>query len=220
MTTKERILLESKAWRQEKLSLEPEYFVRLNNMHQPKILWISSTDNLVSIREMTNTDPGDIIVYRNLGTQVRLDDPSLMAVVEDAVEVHGVSHIIICGYSHCTAIGDVLRGTDKLRPQMQNWLSNLRGLYERNLDELAGLPFEGQEKLLSELNIREQVKNLASFPSIQKAWEKADSPHIYGWYFDLHQGLLREVFSLERNHRMKQHTTLRGDAPAIKVTAS
>jgi carbonic anhydrase len=219
MTTKDRILLENKAWRAEKLSLDENYFVRLNGMHDPKILWISSTDSLASIREMTNTEPGDIIVYRNLGAQVRLDDLSLMSVLEDAVEVSKVSHIIVCGYSHCSGISSVLQG-QHLKPAVAEWLKNLRSLYDANSAMLRKLPFDEQEKILSELNIRQQVINLSKATVIKKAWEKSDFPAIYGWYMDLASGTFQEVFSLEKNHRLKQISTLSDNPDRIKITAS
>jgi carbonic anhydrase len=219
MTTKDRILLESKAWREEKLSLDENYFQRLNQMHHPKILWISSADSLASIREMTNTEPGDIIVYRNVGTQVRQDDAGIMAVLEEAVEVSSVSHIIVCGYSHCSGIRAVLQGKDT-GPAVKEWLKNLRALYEANQSSLRGLPFEEQEKVLSELNIRQQVINLSKSAVIKKAWEKSDAPAIYGWYLDLASGTFQEVFSLERNHRLKQVSSLSENVQRIKITAS
>jgi carbonic anhydrase len=207
MTTKERILLESKAWAEEKLSLDKDYFKRLDGMHNPKILWISSSDSLVPVREITNSEPGDVLVYRNIGTQVREDDISLMAMIEDAVEVSQVKHIVICGYSHCSGVRDVLQGNDD-RPAAKEWLKNLRALYEEHRDTLELLPFEQKEKYLSELNIREQVLNLSYLPAIQRAWEKTDYPKIFGWYFDLLSGSLKEVFSMETNHKLKQISTL------------
>jgi carbonic anhydrase len=220
MTTKERILLESKAWRQEKMDLDTNYFVRLNELHDPKILWISSTDSLASVRDITNTDPGDIIIYGNLGSQVREDDVSMKAVVEQAIEIHNVTQIIICGYSHCTAIEAVLDGKAQAKGPMRNWLANLQALYEANYENMKGLPQATQQKVLSELNIREQVVNLSRFPSVQTAWEKRDYPEIFGWYFDLETGTLTEVFSLEKNHRLKQLSSLTDENNRIKFNAS
>jgi carbonic anhydrase len=207
MTTKERILLESKAWTQEKLCLDKDYFNRLDGMHNPNILWLSSADSLVPVRELTNSEPGDILVYRNIATQVREDDLSLMAVIQDAIETSHITHIVVCGYSHCSGVRDVLLGTDD-RPAVKEWLKNLRALYERHYEELEPLSFEQKEKRLSELNIREQVINLGKLPYIQRAWEKTDYPKIFGWYFDLLTGSLLEVYSMEQNHKLKQVGTL------------
>src|SRR4030095_1433603 len=108
MTTKEKMLLESKAWTLEKLSLDKTYFDRLSGMHSPDILWIGSIDSLVPARELINAEPGDILVYRNMGAQVREDDISLMATIQDAVEVSNIKYIVVCGYSHCSGIQDVV----------------------------------------------------------------------------------------------------------------
>ena len=97
MTTKERILLESKAWVLEKTSRDKEYFNRLSSLHIPKILWVGSIDSLLPIREITNTEPGEILVYRNMGCIIKENDASFMAVLEDALEESHVNHIIICG---------------------------------------------------------------------------------------------------------------------------
>jgi carbonic anhydrase len=199
MNTKERIILETKAWRQEKLSIDPEYFTRLEDRHHPKILWICSSDSLASIREMTNTEPGDILVYRNVGALVRQDDISLMAVVEAAIEVHQVTHIIICGYSQCSAIQRVISSNDS-RPALDKWLQPLRQLYDQHSSEFQGLPPLEQQRRLSELSIKQQVINLSNIPCIQRAWKKRDYPRIFGWYFDLGEGSLSDVFSLEENH--------------------
>jgi carbonic anhydrase len=207
MTTRERILLETKAWRAEKLSLDENYFVRLNTMHNPKILWISSTDSLASMREMTNTEPGDIIIYQNVAAQVRLDDLSMMAILEEAVELCQVSHIIVCGFSHCTGITSVLNGAEK-GPALTEWLTNVQLLYEANSHKLRKLPMPEQERMLSELNIRQQVINLSKVPVIKKAWQRTNLPAIHGWYLDLASGGLQEVFSLERNQGIKQVSSL------------
>ena len=207
MTTKERILLESKVWKLDKESLDKEYFKRLDGMHHPKILWISSSDSLVPVEELINSEPGDVLVYSNIGTQVRADDLSMMAMIQDAVERFQVTHIVLCGYSHCSGIRNVLQGADD-RPAVKEWLANLRALYEKNHDLFERLSFDKQEKILSELNIREQVLNLSKLAPIQKAWEKTDYPRIFGWYFDLLAGSLKEVYSMETNHKLKHVATL------------
>jgi carbonic anhydrase len=219
MRTKERILLESKAWREEKLALDHDYFGRLNDMHDPKILWICPTDSLASVREMTNTEPGDIMIYGNLGAQIKQSDESMMAVIEEAVTSYHVTQIIICGYSHCQAIHQVVHRTTK-SPSVRSWLADLQEIYNSHYSTMQGLPPEKQEALLSELNIREQVIRLSQIPCVQKAWEKRDFPEIYGWFLDLKSGILQEVFSLEKNHRLKQVSTLGARTDGIKVTAS
>jgi carbonic anhydrase len=203
MTTKEKMFLESKAWVLEKLNLDPNYFKRLAEAHNPNILWIGCIDNLVAARELINADPGDIIVYRNIAAQIKEDDISLMAILQDAVEVCKVEYIIVCGYSHCLGITDVLSGKNN-RPLVNRWLDPLNELYEQNRADFDGRNEQEKAKRLSELNIRRQIVNLSQLDIIQKAWEKGNHPHLLGWYFDLPTGALREIFSMEENRRLKQ----------------
>ena len=204
MTSKERMFLESKAWALEKLSLDKAYFERLAGMHAPKILWIGSIDSLVPFREVINANPGDILVYRNMGVQVRTDDISMMATVQHAVEVSRVENIVICGYSHCSAIEHVVTGKDDDPPHVKAWLEELHELYENHMHEFKNLDANQRAKHLSELNIRAQISKLSQLDIIQKAWETGERPTLLGWYFDLQTGGLKEIFSMEAKHKLKQ----------------
>ena len=203
MTSKEKMFLESKAWALEKLSLDKNYFERLAGMHSPDILWIGSIDSLVPFRELINADPGDVLVYRNMGVQVREDDISLMATIQDAVEVSKVKYIVVCGYSHCSGIQDVVLGSED-RPFVKRWLGDLHHLYQNRSEEFQDLDFDQRTKWLCELNIRAQIIKLSQLEVIQKAWEKGNYPILLGWYFDLNTGGLKEIFSMEANYRLKQ----------------
>lgn len=208
MTIRDRLFLESKAWAQEKLSLDNEYFHRLANMHNPEILWIGSSDSLLPILDVTNTDPGEILVYRNIGSQVREDDLGLMTLIEDFVEGEQMKYIILCGYSHCSGIRDVLLG--KQKPHVRSWLKSVFHLYEENRGQFEGLDFAAREKKLSEMNVRLQLEHLSQLECIQRAWDKGDRPKLFGWYFDLNTGSFHEVSSMENNHRPVASTPLEG----------
>jgi carbonic anhydrase len=203
MTSKEKMFLESKAWALEKLSLDKSYFDRLSGMHSPDILWIGSIDSLVPVRELINADPGDVLVYRNMGVQVREDDLSLMATIQDAVEVSNIKYIVVCGYSHCSGIQDVVLGSED-RPYVKMWLSDLRAVYENRSEEFQDMDFEQRTKRLCELNIRAQIIRLSQLDVIEKAWEKGNYPILLGWYFDLNTGGLKEIFSMEASYKLKQ----------------
>lgn len=197
MTTRERILLESKAWAQEKLANDKGYFGRLSAMHRPTILWIGSSDSLVPVREITNTEPGEILVYRNMGNLVKESDTGLMALLQDAIEVSQIRSIIVCGYSHCSSLRETIEGTDKAI--VHEWLSDLRDVYQAHMQELDPLPYDQKEQRLAELNIQQQVSNLSKLPIIQKAWKRSAYPKIYGWYFDLNTGSFTEIASHDEN---------------------
>lgn len=195
MTTKEKILLESKVWIKEKITLDKEYFKRLSSRHTPNILWIGSSDSLMPVQEITNTEPGEILVYKNLGNLIKPNDLSFMALLQDAIEVSNVQYIIVCGYSHCSSLRGIIKGTDK--PLIREWLIELRALYELYHKELDPLPYEQKERKLSEINIRQQIINLSKLEIIQKSWKNGKYPQLFGWYFDLDTGSLSEVFSME-----------------------
>jgi carbonic anhydrase len=197
------MFLESKAWAMEKLSLDKTYFERLSNVHTPDILWVGSIDSMVPFRELINADAGEVHVYRNLGVQIRPDDISLMATIYDAVEVSKVEYIVVCGYSHCSAIKDVVMGNDN-RPYVKAWLKDLRDLYENKADEFQDMTFEQRIKHLCELNIRSQIIKLSQLEVIQKAWQKGNFPILLGLHFDLASGALKEIFSMEANFKLKQ----------------
>lgn len=205
MTTKEKILLESKAWIKEKLTLDKGYFKRLSSLHTPNILWIESSDSLVPVREITNTEPGEILVYRNPGNLVKENDLSFMALLQDAIEISQVQYIIVCGYSHCSSLNEIINGTDKLLTR--KWLIELRALYELHYKELDLLSYEQKERKLAEINIRQQIVNLSRLEIIQRAWKNGEYPKLFGWYFDLDTGSLSEVFSME-DQQLNQVTSL------------
>ncbi len=203
MTTRERILLESKAWVMEKLTLDKGYFERLSSMHVPEILWIGSSDSLVPVREITNTEPGEILVYRNPGNLIKEKDLSLMALLQDAVEISRIKIIIVCGYSHCSSLREVIKGTDK--HLIREWLVDLRAIYELYHEELDPLTYEQKERRLAELNIEQQVKNLSRLDIIQKAWRLGSYPKLYGWYFDLNTGSFTEIVAIDKGVPIDTH---------------
>ncbi len=207
MTFKDKMFLESKAWAEEKLSLDAGYFDRLGGMHSPDILWIGSSDNLVSIEELANAEPGEILVCHNIASQVREDDIAMMAIIEEAVINAEVGHIVVCGYSHCSGVRQVL-SRDRPMPVLDRWLANMTGLYETHRRELDGLGFEDRGRRLAELNIEYQIRNLAQLDCIRRAWDTRDRPSLHGWYFDLPTGALKEVCAMDRNDNFRKVDSL------------
>lgn len=207
MRTKEKMFLESKVWAMEKLDHDNDYFKRLSDTHEPSILWIDSLDSLVPVSELINAEPGEILVYRNIGVQVRQDDISIMATIQEAVEISRVQHIIVCGYSHCSGIRDVILGVQD-RTHVKKWLEPLHELHERHRHELEFLDFASRTRRLCELNIEAQIKALSELEIVQQAWEKHKSLILSGWFFDLENGTLTEVFSMNSSHAIKRVASL------------
>lgn len=203
MTIRERILLESKVWKFEKQGIHSQYFRSLATLPKPSILWIDSSDNLISVRELTNTDPGEILVHRNLASQVRTDDTSLLATLEQAVQVHGVEYIVVCGYSHCGGIRDVVNESDT-PPHVDVWLQDLRAMYNQSVRGMINLTPRQKEKLLCEINIQQQIINLSRMQVVQQAWAEGRSLTLLGWYFDLSNGSIQEIFSMNAEELLTQ----------------
>lgn len=194
MKTNERLILECKAWSKEKKLIDKDFFHKLSG--NPNILWIGSSDSLFSVREITNTEPGEILLYQNIANQIRKDDLSFMALLEDALETAKIELIVVCGYGRCTGIQDVIEGTGN-RPYVSQWLSGLQAIYDEHRPELDKLSKEDKEDRLSELNVQQQVINLSELEIIRHSWEKRNAPTLLGWYFDLPGGEMKEVFRME-----------------------
>ncbi len=203
MTFKEKILLESKLWTLEKQSVDNQYFKDLMRRPKPMMLWIDSTDNLVPVRELTNTDPGEILVHRNLASQVRADDISLMASLEHAVDISGAEYIVVCGFSHCSGVRDVIHGKDS-KPHLNRWLDQLHEMYEHNAGNMERLSARQKEKLLCELNIQRQIMNLSNLDVVQSAWGAGRKLTLLGWYFNLNEGSIQEIFSMQKRDVLMQ----------------
>ena len=198
MTMKERILLESKAWTKEKLSLDSKYLQRLVESADPEILWIGSSDSMIPVREVTNCEPGEILVYRNMGNQAKPDDISVKALVAHAIETAKIKMIIVSGYSHDSSIQAVVNEW-KVPKHVEIWIKEIKELYDNNKADFEGLTDEQRLRKLTQLNIKQQVLNLSKFDSLQKAWEIGNNIPIIGWYYNIENGEIEEIFSIEKS---------------------
>ncbi len=210
MKTNDRLILECKAWSKEKLLADKNFFHKLSGMGNPGILWVGSSDSLFSVREITNTEPGEILLYQNIANQTRKDDLSFMALLEDALETEKIDLIIVCGYGRCNGIRSVIDGIDGKQPTVKNWLSGLIATYEEHRDELDRLPLEQKEDRLSELNIQQQITNLSEMDIIRRSWEARSAPLLLGWYFDLPSGDIKELFRMEPQSQPAEVSAITG----------
>ena len=195
MITRERILLEARLWRMEKENLDKEYFKNLSGRSKPSILWIESFGNVASVSELTNTEPDEIMVYRNMGGQCKPDDLSFMATVESFVEGRDATYVVVCGHSHCQAIHDVVAGKER-SAYTSRWMEDIYGLYEQHAAEMAPLSPKQRERKLSEFNVRQQLLNLSTLDVVQGAWANGRKFSLLGWYLDLNKGEVQEVYSM------------------------
>jgi carbonic anhydrase len=196
MTQYEKLLLENKAWAAEKIADDPDFFNRLANLQTPDFLWIGCSDSRVPANEITGTAPGEIFVHRNVANMVVHTDLNLLTVLEYAVNHLKVKHVIVCGHYGC---GGVKAATTQHNFGIINkWLRNIKDVYRFYRTELDQIGEEEKRfDRLVELNVREQVMNLAKTSIIQKAWAHEQRPHLHGWVYGLKDGLIKPVFEME-----------------------
>lgn len=192
-----RLLLNNKIWAQDKLDWDDTYFHRLAANQKPDFLWIGCSDSRVPTDEVTDSMPGEIFVHRNIANLVVENDLNMLSVLQYAVEVLKVQHVIVCGHYGCggvkAAMGETSLGL------IDRWLTNIKAVRDQHQTELAGLQEAERFDRLVELNTKAQVENLTRTDIIRQAWQRGQFPVLHGWVFDLKTGLLNEVVQL-RSH--------------------
>lgn len=193
----EKLLLENKAWVQEKLSQDPHYLDYLRQDRSCEVFWIGCSDSRVHADEITNSEPGEIMVHRNTGNQVSHSDFNVLGALEYAVNLLKVKHVIVCGHYRCKGIRAALTKPNPNLFFANKWLKNIKDVYRLHRREIdAEETEEGRWSRLAELNVIEQVHNLAHTQVIQKAWRQERQPLLHGWIYGLHDGIIKELISL------------------------
>ncbi|MFY7899061.1 MAG: carbonate dehydratase [Chitinophagaceae bacterium] len=191
----DRLLLENKAWAKEQLDLDPEFFSRLAHLQTPEFLWIGCSDSRVPADRITGTQPGEIFVHRNIANMVVHTDLNLLSVLQYAVEVLKVKHVIVCGHYGCGGIKAAL--SHHSYGIINKWLRNIKDVYRFHKNEVDAFETEDQKvDKLVELNVQEQVWNLAKTSIIQAAWKNHQAPDLHGWVYGLEDGLIKPIFEL------------------------
>lgn len=187
----ERLLEGNQAWSMEKLKSDPEFFKTLTKGQNPEYLWIGCSDSRVPANEITNTRSGEIFVHRNVANLVVHTDSNLKSVLYYAVEVLHVKHIIVCGHYGCGGILAAMKNDDYGFANI--WLRNIKEVYSRHRNELEALPDEEERaNRLVELNVIEQVANLAKTSIVQKAW-KHRKLALHGWVYGFNNGIITDL---------------------------
>jgi carbonic anhydrase len=193
----EKLLLENKAWAREKVEDDPQYFERLSLLQTPEFLWIGCSDSRVPANEITNTQPGEIFVHRNVANLVIHTDVNLLSVLDYAVTHLKVKHVIVCGHYGCGGIKAAMTNHD-YKQVLNMWLRNIKDVYRLHREEMEAL--EDEEKRfdrLVELNVQEQVMHLAKTSIIQRAWKNEQRPDLHGWVYGLKDGIIKPVFEMK-----------------------
>jgi carbonic anhydrase len=197
MQSYEKLLLENKAWASEKLAENPEYFNRLAHIQTPEFLWIGCSDSRVPANEITGTQPGEIFVHRNIANMVVNTDVNLLSVLDYAVNHLKVKHVIVCGHYGCGGVKAAATQSD-FKAVLNMWLRNIKDVYRLHREELDKIKDEEKRTdRLVELNVREQVNNLAKTSIIQRAWKQNNAPDLHGWVYGLKDGIINPVFEMK-----------------------
>lgn len=193
----ERLLLENKAWAQEKIATQPEFFARLAADQTPEVLWIGCSDSRVPSEIIVNAQPGEIFVHRNIANQVITTDFNSLSVLQYAVDVLKVSHVIVCGHYNCGGVRAALKRQSPDLLIVNKWLKHIKDVYRFHRSEIEALATEDERvHRLVELNVIEQIQNLAHTSIIQNAWKRAQRPTLHGWVYGLEDGIIKELANL------------------------
>ena len=197
MHSYEKLLLENKAWATQIKLDDPHYFERLSHIQTPEFFWIGCSDSRVPADRITGTQPGEIFVHRNVANLVVNTDVNLLAALDFAVTVLKVKHVIVCGHYGCGGVIAAASPHDH-KPLLNMWLRNIKDIYRFHKEELDS--FTDEEKKIDrlvELNVMEQVNNLARTTIIQRAWKKEQRPDLHGWVYGLKDGIIKPVFEMK-----------------------
>jgi carbonic anhydrase len=181
----------NRAWAAGVKASDPEFFSRLVGQQRPQYLWIGCSDSRVPANQIVGLLPGEIFVHRNVGNLVHQTDLNCLAVLQFAVEVLKVRHVIVCGHYGCGAVQAALDG----RPLglIDNWLRNIETVYHRCQHEVDGLPAEQRLDALCEKNVRAQVRAVCDTTVIRAAWAGGQDVTVHGWIYGIGDGLVNDL---------------------------
>jgi len=202
MKSYDKLLLENKAWAQERIKADPDFFNRLAALQTPEFLWIGCSDSRVPANEITGTKPGEIFVHRNIANLVLHNDTNCLSVLDYAVTHLEVKHIIVCGHYGCGGIKAAMSNRN-YNQVLNMWLRNIKDVFRLHQTELDGIEDEDKKyERLTELNVQEQVMHLAKTSIIQRAWKNRQAPDLHGWVYGLKDGIINPVFEMKANTRI------------------
>ncbi len=197
MKSYELLLNDNKHWAAKKIKEDPTFFERLLHVQTPEFLWIGCSDSRVPPNEITQTEPGEIFIHRNVANLVVNTDVNLMSVLDFAVNHLKIKHVVVCGHYGCGGVKAAMSNGD-FNQVLNMWLRNIKDIYRIHRKELEAEKDEDKRvNRLVELNVKEQVLNLAKTAIIQKAWAHESRPELHGWVYDLHDGIIHPVMEMK-----------------------
>ncbi len=182
----------NRAWAERMVAADGEFFKRLERQQAPEYLWIGCADSRVPANEIVGLAPGELFVHRNVANLAPPQDVNYLSVVQFAVDVLKVKHIVVVGHYGCGGVSAAVDG--KRRGLVDHWLHPIRELFHQHRDELDAIP-DGRARLdrLCELNVIRQVSNVASDIFVQEAWARRQDLYVHGWVYSLANGLVTDL---------------------------
>ena len=191
MTDLRQLFDGNRAWASAMVADDPGFFTGLAERQSPEYLWIGCSDSRVPANEIVGLQPGDVFVHRNVANVVVHTDLNCLSVLQYAVDILGVKHVIVCGHYGCGGVGATLEGAR--HGLIDNWLRHVADVAEKHADTLAAVPEESRTDRLCELNVAEQVVNVSQTTIVEDAWARGQELTIHGVIYGLADGLLRDL---------------------------
>lgn len=190
-----RLLLNNRAWVQDRLDVRPDFFEASAAEQKPDYLWIGCSDSRVPAEEITGTQPGELFVHRNIANMVVHTDFNMLSVLQFAVDVLQVKHVIVCGHYGCGGVKTAM--SRRSLGLINKWLRHIKDVYRFHSGELDAIEdLNKRTDRLVELNVIEQVQHLADISFVQRAWKKHQRPMLHGWIYDIHTGVLKDLIRI------------------------
>jgi carbonic anhydrase len=181
------------AWADEIKKENPDFFLQLSQQQDPEYLWIGCSDSRVPANQIVNLPPGAVFVHRNIANLVVHTDLNCLSVIQFAVDILKVKHIIVCGHYGCGGIEAAM--DDQEHGLIDNWLRHIRDVHRFNAEQLEECNDQDRLNLLCELNVREQVINVSSTSTVRNAWKTGAELTVHGWIYNIEDGVLKDLDS-------------------------
>lgn len=195
-----KILDGNKNWVKSKIDTDPQYFERLAEGQAPPLLWIGCSDSRVPANEVIGAQPGEVFVHRNIANMVVHSDMNMLSVLDYAVNVLKVQHVIVCGHYGCGGVKAAM-GNSSIG-LIDNWIRHIKDVYRHHHNYLDSIIDEKERfDAFVELNVKENVLDLAKTSIVQNAWKNGQDLHLHGWVYRLNNGLVKDLdVNLSSNH--------------------
>ena len=187
----DKLLTNNRAWAERMCKEDPDYFARLSRQQNPDYLWIGCSDSRVPANQIIALPPGEVFVHRNVANLLHHTDMNALSVVQFAVDVLKVKHIMIVGHYGCGGIKAAVTGGEC--GMVDYWLHSVRELYSRHRGALEDLPLDEQVDRMCEFNVEAQVNNLCRTKIIQRAWQRGQALSVHGWVYGLSDGRVNDL---------------------------